>query len=200
MGSGFGFVTFDPEFEKNGKFYTVHTEKFAGLSTKPTTYPSQPNTFLHGVVTEWTADNPDANTFHGTSREILRLGFALADPRHPADRLQPHRGKRDGDYGLLYLAVGDGGIGVGTDVPQELGTPTARSCGSTPTAPTARTGSTASRLEPVRRRTRARSARSTRSACATRTGSRGTPVASTACTSATSASTRSRRVYEVRAG
>ena len=29
MGSGFGFVAFHPEFEENGKFYTVHTEKFA---------------------------------------------------------------------------------------------------------------------------------------------------------------------------
>ena len=123
MGSGFGFVAFDPEFEKNGKFYTVHTEKFADLSTKPTTYPSQPNTFLHGVVTEWTANNPDANTFHGTSREILRLGFATQIHGIQQIDFNPTATKRDGDYGLLYVAAGDGGIGLNTDIPQQLGNP-----------------------------------------------------------------------------
>ncbi len=123
MGSGFGFVTFDPEFEENGRFYTVHTEKFADLSTKPTTYPSQPNAFLQGVVTEWTASNPDANTFQGTSREILRLGFGTQIHGIQQIDFNPTAGKRDGDYGLLYLAVGDGGRGVGTDVPQERDTP-----------------------------------------------------------------------------
>ena len=123
MGSGFGFVTFDPKFERTGKFYTVHTEQFGAIGTKPTTYPPQPNPFIHGVVTEWTADDPDANTFVGTSREILRLGFASQIHGIQQISFNPTAGRRDEDYGLLYLAVGDGGIGVGTDVPQEMGTP-----------------------------------------------------------------------------
>jgi hypothetical protein len=123
MGSGFGFVTFHPEFEKNGKFYTVHTEKFADLGSKPTTYPAQPNTFLHGVVTEWTARNPDANTFRGTSREILRLGFATQIHGIQQIDFNPTATKRDGDYGLLYVASGDGGIGLNTDIPQQLENP-----------------------------------------------------------------------------
>src|SRR5918996_5042681 len=61
LGSGFGFVAFHPEFRRNGKFYTVHTEFGAALS-KPTTYPPQPNAGFHGVITEWTADDPSANT------------------------------------------------------------------------------------------------------------------------------------------
>ncbi|MDQ4055624.1 MAG: hypothetical protein M3237_23435, partial [Actinomycetota bacterium] len=40
LGSGAGFITFHPKFEDNGKFYTVHTERF-GAFTKPTTYPAQ---------------------------------------------------------------------------------------------------------------------------------------------------------------
>ena len=123
MGSGFGFVTFDPKFEQTGKFYTVHTEQFGAIGTKPTTYPPQPNPFIHGVVTEWTADNPDANTFVGTSREILRLGFGSQIHGIQQISFNPTAGRRDEDYGLLYLAVGDGGQGVGTDVPQEMGTP-----------------------------------------------------------------------------
>ncbi len=123
MGSGFGFVTFDPEFEKNGKFYTVHTEKGGAADTKPTTYPAQPNTFMRGVVTEWTADDPDANTFTGSQREILRLGFASQIHGIQQIDFNPTAEKRDGDYGLLYLAVGDGGIGLNTDIPQQLDNP-----------------------------------------------------------------------------
>jgi hypothetical protein len=123
MGSGFGFVTFHPEFEDNGKFYTVHTEQFGAVGSKPTTYPTQPKTFLHGVVTEWTAGNPDADTFSGTHREILRLGFATQIHGIQQIDFNPTAGKRDGDYGLLYVAVGDGGIGLTTDIPQELDNP-----------------------------------------------------------------------------
>ena len=75
------------------------------------------------MVTEWTARNPDANTFRGTSREILRLGFASQIHGIQQIDFNPTAAKRDGDYGLLYLAVGDGGIGLNTDIPQELDNP-----------------------------------------------------------------------------
>ncbi|WP_109510428.1 PQQ-dependent sugar dehydrogenase [Nocardioides speluncae] len=123
MGSGFGFATFDPDFERNGKFYTVHTEKFADLSTKPATYPAQANQFIQGVVTEWTASDPDANSFSGTSREILRLGFGTQIHGIQQIDFNPTASRYDEDYGLLYVAVGDGGRGVGTVVPQERHTP-----------------------------------------------------------------------------
>jgi hypothetical protein len=123
LGSGFGFATFHPEFEDNGKLYTVHTEKFADMSTKPTTYPPQANQFLQSVVTEWTADDPTANTFSGTRREILRLGFGTQIHAVQQIDFNPTANRYDEDYGLLYVAVGDGGRGVGTDVPQERHTP-----------------------------------------------------------------------------
>ena len=90
LGTGSGFIAFHPDFRRNGKFYTVHSENGAGL-TKPTTWPTQPNPILHSIITEWTATDPSADTFSGTHREIMRIGEARADPRDPADRLQPVR-------------------------------------------------------------------------------------------------------------
>lgn len=123
MGSGFGFVTFHPEFATNGKFYTVHTEDRDAIATKPPTYPNQPNAFVQSVVTEWTATDPSADTFSGTSRELFRFGFT--EQIHAIQQIDfnPTAKPGDDDYGLLYLAVGDGGNGVRSDVPQDLSTP-----------------------------------------------------------------------------
>src|SRR5262249_6197796 len=63
LGSGFGFVVFHPEFAKNGKFYTVHTEAGGALGTKTPNLPAQNRTVVHGVLTEWTAADPAASTF-----------------------------------------------------------------------------------------------------------------------------------------
>lgn len=123
MGSGFGFVTWHPDFKRNGKFYTVHTEAFGALTNKTPDLTPQPNTAYHGVITEWTADNPRANTFSGTHREVLRLGYATRIHGIQQIEFNPNADRRDDDYGLLYVASGDGGIGVSTDEPQNLGTP-----------------------------------------------------------------------------
>ncbi|WP_406313446.1 PQQ-dependent sugar dehydrogenase [Streptosporangium sp. NBC_01639] len=122
MGQGFGFVTFHPEFQKNGIFYTVHTER-ASSATKPTDMPPQSGTLYHGVVTEWTADDPSASTFHGSSREILRLGFAGQIHGIQQIDFNPTAKRGSKDYGLLYVAVGDGGKGVGNTEPQNLSVP-----------------------------------------------------------------------------
>jgi glucose/arabinose dehydrogenase len=122
LGSGFGFVTFHPDFARNGKFYTAHTEWGAALS-KPTTLPPQPNTNFHGVLTEWTADDPAANTFSGTRREMMRLGFTTQIHGFQQIDFNPTADRRDHDYGLLYLGIGDGGTGVSTTHPQDLSVP-----------------------------------------------------------------------------
>jgi glucose/arabinose dehydrogenase len=122
LGSGFGFVTFHPRFAENGKFYTVHTE-WEGALAKPTDLPAEPNTRFHGVVTEWTATDPAADTFSGTRREMLRLGFATQIHGIQQIDFRPTARPGDVDYGLLYLGVGDGGIGVSTDIPQDLRMP-----------------------------------------------------------------------------
>ncbi|WP_435771323.1 PQQ-dependent sugar dehydrogenase [Nocardioides sp. SYSU DS0651] len=126
LGSGFGFATFHPEFEDNGKLYTVHTE----VPTAPgdSTYEPQRLTgsSVTSVVTEWTATDPSANTFSGTSRELFRFRFSTQI--HAIQQIDFNATAQPGDedYGLLYLAVGDGGIGVSSDVPQDLSTPSGK--------------------------------------------------------------------------
>ncbi|MFD6792311.1 MULTISPECIES: PQQ-dependent sugar dehydrogenase [Prauserella salsuginis group] len=123
MGTGFGFVTFHPEFAENGKFYTVHSVGEEGIAENEPTYPNQQDATVQSVVTEWTADDPSANTFSGTHREIFRFGFATQIHAIQQIDFNPTAEPGDEDYGLLYLAVGDGGDGVGTDIPQELDNP-----------------------------------------------------------------------------
>lgn len=123
LGSGFGFVTFHPEFAENGKFYTTHTE--TPDAPGPQTYPGQPNSAsaVQSVVTEWTADDPSASTFSGTSREMFRFRFVGQTHAIQQIDFNPTAEPGDDDYGLLYLAVGDGGYGVNSTVPQDLDTP-----------------------------------------------------------------------------
>lgn len=123
LGSGFGFVAFAPEFAKNGKFYTVHTEAGDALRTKTPDLPAQDRILVHGVVTEWTAADPSANTFRGTHREVLRIAFGSYLHGIQQIGFNPTAVPRDDDYGLLYIAAGDGGNGVNSDDSQTLGIP-----------------------------------------------------------------------------
>ncbi|HEV2779304.1 MAG TPA: PQQ-dependent sugar dehydrogenase [Actinophytocola sp.] len=125
LGSGFGFVAFHPQFARNGKFYTVHTEWGAALTTKPVDLTAQPNTRFHGVIDEWTATDPRADTFSGTRREVLRLGFAGQIHGIQQIDFNPTARPHDPDYGLLYIAAGDGGQGAanGNNDPQNLAIP-----------------------------------------------------------------------------
>ncbi|GAA5108681.1 hypothetical protein GCM10023339_07970 [Alloalcanivorax gelatiniphagus] len=126
LGSGFGFVTFHPEFAENGKFYTTHTENPTAPGAQ--TYPGQPlrSNGVQSVVTEWTADDPTADTFSGSRRELFRYRFAGQIHAIQQIDFNPTAEPGDDDYGLLYLAVGDGGYGVETDVPQQLGDPSGK--------------------------------------------------------------------------
>lgn len=113
---GFTYFAFHPEFAKNGRFYTVHSEikqrkkpdfpvtKRIIDSAKKTIQSSH-----HDVIREWTAINPSANTFSGTFREILRIEQPY--PNHNVGQLSFNPNAKPGnpDYGLLYIAVADGG-------------------------------------------------------------------------------------------
>lgn len=123
LGSGFGFVTFHPDFAKNGRFYTVHTEAGQALAAKTPHLPAQDRTVVHGVLIEWTAADPSARTFGGTRREVLRLAFGSGIHGIQEIGFNSTAKPGDDDYGLLYIAVGDGGNGVGSDDPQKLGIP-----------------------------------------------------------------------------
>jgi glucose/arabinose dehydrogenase len=122
LGTGFGFVAFHPDFAHNGKFYTTHSEANAALTTKTPDY-TQPRAVVQSVVTEWTATDPAADTFSGTHREVLRIGFASFIHAIQQISFNPTVRRHDPDYGLLYLAVGEGGQGFQNSDPQNLAIP-----------------------------------------------------------------------------
>jgi glucose/arabinose dehydrogenase len=122
LGSGFGFVAFHPAFATNGRFYTVHSEAFNAL-TSITPDWTQPGAVIHSVLSEWTATDPAAVTFSGTRRELLRIGFATNIHAIQQIDFNPTAQPGSDDYGLLYVAVGDGGRGSSSTVPQQLGVP-----------------------------------------------------------------------------
>lgn len=123
LGSGFGFVAFHPRFAENGRFYTIHTEAFGALTSKipDLAYPDTQS--AQGVLTEWTAKNPAAEVFDGERREVLRLGFEGTLHGIQEIGFNPYARAFDEDHDLLYLAVGDGGVGTKNSVPQDLAWP-----------------------------------------------------------------------------
>src|SRR6202140_487932 len=93
FGSGVSAIVFDPNYAKNGKFYTVHVEdpskpgsaeptnaqmpglKLDGYATTPVVKLPAGNDLNESVLVEWTDTNIKNSTFEGTAREILRVGF-----------------------------------------------------------------------------------------------------------------------------
>lgn len=126
LGQGFGFVAFHPDFKRNGRFYTAHVESGDALKTKTPDLTPQPKTAYHGVIDEWTADDPGAGTFSGTHRELLRIGFSGRVHNLQQIDFNPNARPGSADYGKLYLSVGDGGngnVGDNGGDPQNLGVP-----------------------------------------------------------------------------
>ncbi|MDG4786606.1 PQQ-dependent sugar dehydrogenase [Micromonospora sp. WMMD1102] len=121
LGQGFGYVAFHPDFGRNGRFYTVHTESAPSNPAVPDY--SQPNTVFHGIVTEWTATDPAADTFAGSRREVLRIGFGGRVHGIQEINFNPTARRGDAEHGLLYVAAGDGGVGVRNTDPQNLAMP-----------------------------------------------------------------------------
>lgn len=129
-GFGNGFITFafDPDYARNGKFYTVHLEdpevaasampdntNFPGLhlnSYEVTPAIQTPGpTVREAVLIEWTDTNTADTTFEGTARELLRV--RLNTQIHPMGDLifNPTAHPGDPDWRVLYIACGDGGSG-----------------------------------------------------------------------------------------
>lgn len=140
-----GFITFqfDPDYARNGKFYTVHLEdpllpgstmpnnsgtRGLNLSAYKTTEAIKtPGTIdREAVLIEWTDSNINNATFEGTARELMRL--QLNTRIHPMGDLifNPTAKAGDDDWRVLYIGCGDGGSGENTGVmrlnPQRLDT------------------------------------------------------------------------------
>jgi hypothetical protein len=115
-----GFIGFDfhPEFAKNGLWYSVHLERVAGNPGKldfiPPGYGPADVTY-HNVITEWHTNDPQARTFVGTRRELLRVAHVVTNSSHPlgAVEFNPTAKPGDEDYGLLYTSGSDFGFSNG---------------------------------------------------------------------------------------
>jgi len=131
--SGFagGFISFafDPDYEHNGTFYTIHMEDPAAPGTSMPDKTSVPGLDLTGyeatpavatpgpplereaVLIAWTDTNIKNATFEGKAREILRL--QQNTQIHPMGDLifNPTARAGDADWRVLYIASGDSGSG-----------------------------------------------------------------------------------------
>jgi mono/diheme cytochrome c family protein len=140
-------VIFDPDYDRNGVFYTIHMEDptvdapadpkpgvvaaldLSGYRTTPTiAAPTPPSVVINreGVLIEWTDRNPHDTTFQGTARELLRM--QLASPIHPLGEMtfNPTARRSDPEWRVMYVGVGDSGTGEQRDIrrliPQRLDT------------------------------------------------------------------------------
>jgi glucose/arabinose dehydrogenase len=109
---GLASVAFHPEFTSIGKpgfgkFYTAYS---ARSDSGTANYLDDDAGSHESVIRQWTAFNPRAPVFEGTSREIFRVGqFA---PNHNIGTLgfNPIAEVGSTDYGVLYATLGDGGV------------------------------------------------------------------------------------------
>lgn len=106
--TGLGSFAFHPEFEKNGLFYTAHTEP-GGTQPSDFGYTDSLKVFMQWVLTEWKMDDPNAKTFKGTDREIFRIDNSSQAHGMQELTFNSNSKKGDPDFGLLYIGYGDGG-------------------------------------------------------------------------------------------
>ena len=128
LASGFISFQFDPDYPRNGKFYTIHMEdpalpasnlpdnkNFPGFKTAG--YATTPAIGTFGVtqreclVIEWTDSDTSNSTFEGTAREVMRLQYN--GRIHPMGDLifNPAARPGDPDWRVMYISSGDGGSG-----------------------------------------------------------------------------------------
>ncbi len=143
--SGVSQFQFDPDYRRNGKFYTVHMESlalagsqrpdtsgFPGLTFdrfgyEPTAAVETPGPITYeSVLIAWTDTNLRNTSFEGTAREVLRV--QLNHRIHPMGEVVFHPSARRGDpeWRVMYLGHGDGGAGetrtIARPNPQRLDT------------------------------------------------------------------------------
>lgn len=108
LGTGFGSFAFHPGFSRNGLIYTAHTES-AGPVKADFDYADSIEVTVQWVINEWKADNTNAETFSGTSRELFRVNMVTGIHGVQELTFNPLSKPGSEDYGLLYIGVGDGG-------------------------------------------------------------------------------------------
>lgn len=130
FGTGFCSFAFHPEFATEGapgygKFYTGHSEATAGAPPFDFTVPLNHRVAQHGVIMEWTMDDPDDTQLsldppNFTKRELMRIRFPLDIHGVQELAFDPNAIPGDDNYGGLFICIGDGGSGEGQN-PEAVG-------------------------------------------------------------------------------
>ncbi|HWB27271.1 MAG TPA: PQQ-dependent sugar dehydrogenase [Chitinophagaceae bacterium] len=108
LATGLGSFAFHPDFATNGIFYTSHSEA-RGSTRADFNYADTIKVAMQWVLTEWKTNDPNADTFTGTSREVLRINVVTGIHGMQEITFNPLAKPGDKDYGLLYIGMGDGG-------------------------------------------------------------------------------------------
>ncbi len=118
--TGLAGFAFHPDFSRPGregfgKFYTAYSSP-SDYGTA--NYLDDVSDNHESVIREWTAEDPAANSFSGTSREIFRVGQFDQNHNIGTIKFNPFAEPGSADYGNLYISMGDGG---GAHDPREFG-------------------------------------------------------------------------------
>lgn len=108
LGTGLGSFAFHPDFDRNGLFYTTHAEP-GRLKESDFGYGEAIGTTLQWVITEWKTNNPSEQVFSGSHRELMRIDFVSGLHGVQEIGFDPNLSGNDPDFGMLYIAIGDGG-------------------------------------------------------------------------------------------
>jgi len=129
--SGLVGFAMHPEFADNGLFYTVHVEHVVDNPNTPDFIPpgyTNDDVTHHDVITQWRANDPAADRFEGTRRELLRVAQVTTNASHPFGWVgfNPTAMPGDEDYGLLFTSGSDLGFSNGGGPNSENPTATQR--------------------------------------------------------------------------
>ena len=109
--TGLASVAFHPQFGQEGtpgfgKFYTAYS---SGSDTGIADYLDDDSENHESVIREWTVDDPSADAFSGSSREVFRIGQFAQNHNIGTIAFNPYAEAGSPDHGMLYVCLGDGG-------------------------------------------------------------------------------------------
>ena len=109
--SGFLGVAVHPQFGESGapgygKFYTGFS---ATTASGVADYIEDSSSVQESVVIEWTMLDHTASEFNGTRRELFRVGQFASNHNIGTLAFNPNATAGSSDFGMLYIAIGDGG-------------------------------------------------------------------------------------------
>ena len=108
--AGFLGFAFHPQFAASGQrgYGKLYTAFSADADSGVAAY-ADAGAVQDSVIVEWTANDPLANVFDGTAREVMRVGQLAANHNVGTIAFNPNASEDDADFGLLYICFGDGG-------------------------------------------------------------------------------------------